>query len=141
MGRVTIKAEDYQQVGRESDQGISIELSPYDMPREVDATLDKEAGILHVTFIYVDKEEAVPKEILNSQLKMKVGKYSGKILGFEIPILESNKKRVELQLDEAIDSALPTVRKFNQKANFQVVKSILDNKREPIFGSLAAAGA
>jgi hypothetical protein len=140
MGRVTIKAEEYQLVGSESDRGVSIELSPYDLPREVEASFDKHAGVLHLTFKYVDEEEAVSKEMRHS-LKMKVGKHSGKILGFEIPVTERNIKKVELQLDEAIDSALPTLRRFNQKANFKVVKSILDRKRDPIFSSLAAAGA
>ncbi len=140
MTRVTIKAEEYELVGSESQRGLRIELSPYDLPREVETRYDKEAGVLHIDFQYVDQEEAVQKEMRNS-LKMKVGKHSGKILGFEIPVTERNIRKVEVQLDEAIDSALQTLHRFNQKANYRVVKSILDRKREPIFASLIAAGA
>lgn len=144
MGRAIIKAEEYQLIGKESGRGVSIELSPYDMPREVEGRFDKEEGVLHIDFKYLDQEEALLKKIGDS-LKMKVGKHSGKILGFEVSVTEHNIKKVELmtvqQMDEAIDNAIPDLPRFNQRANYKVVKSILDQKRGPIFASLATAGA
>lgn len=144
MARVIIREEDYRPQGKESGRGLVIELSPYDMPREVETKYDKDSGVLRLDFKYVDQEEALNKDA-GPGLKMRVGKYSGKILGFEFSASEQNIKKVKLvaiqQVDMAIDNALPNLQKFNQRANYKVVRSILDRKREPILASLAAAGA
>ena len=144
MSRVIIKAEEYRLIGTESDKGYSIELSPYDMPREVEGSFDKESGVFHILFKYLDREEAVIKEISES-LKMKLGKYSGKILGLEIEVRKGNIREIALvtvqEIDRAIEVELPRLKKYNEKANYKVVKSVIHRNREPIFGALAGANA
>ncbi len=143
MARMMIRAEEYRLQGTESGKGYSIQLSPYDMPKEVEARFDKDSGTFHILFRYLDEEEAVTKEI-SETLRMRVGKHSGKILGFEIEVARLNIKAIALvtvqQVDQAIESELPRLTKYNQKANYRVVRSVIDKNQEPIFGALAAAG-
>jgi hypothetical protein len=110
----------------------------------VEAAYEKESGVLRLDFNYVDQEEAISKEVGHG-LRMKVGKHSGKILGFDFDVEEHNINKIQLkaiqEVDQVIDAALPKLRKFNQLANYRIVRSILDRKREPILASLAAAGA
>ncbi len=140
MGVVTIRPEEYQGVGKEtkSVRGLSIELSlsPYDLPREVEGRLDKATAIFHIFFRYLDQEEAVPKR-LNDTITMKIGKNSGKILGFEIQVEKLGIQEIAVQITHAVQSEIPHLTKFNQKANFEVIRSVLDRNKDSIFSEAA----
>lgn len=135
MSLVTIRAEEYEKVGQETAKGYSIELAPYDIPREVEGKLDKEMGVLHIDFKYVDKEDFVPKQ-LNERLTVKVGKYSGKILGFDVAVKKYDIQEVALILTQAVDDEIPKLTKYNQRANYKVIRSVLDRNRMPILSDL-----
>jgi hypothetical protein len=102
------------------------------VPREfgVEGTFDKD-GILHIFFRYLDQEEAVTK-VISSKLRMKLGKHSGKILGFEVETTKHDIKEITLNIDQAIQRELPRLTKFNQRANFEVIKSVIDRHRDAL---------
>ena len=131
MNRVLIKADEYQLIGQEAGKGYLIQLSPYDIPKEVSAQKDPD-GVFHVFLKYLDDEPAETRD-LNERLKMKVGKNSGKILGFEVQVDKYDVHEVALQINEAVDQELSHLTKFNQKANYQVVQAVLNDNREPLF--------
>lgn len=85
MSVIQIKGEKYDLREKDSGKGYSIELSYFDMPQEVEGKYEKEKGIFHIDFHYPDKEEAIFKPI-GEDLRIKVGKKSGKILGFEVEV-------------------------------------------------------
>lgn len=137
MGSIMLRSEDYRIIGRETDHGYSLELSAYDIPREVKATYDQPGGILHIDFVYLDNEESVPKN-LSATLRMKVGKHSGKILGFELEVEKYEIHTVNLTLQRAVEAEIPKMKPFNQRANFQVIRSILERQQSRIFADVIA---
>lgn len=142
MSVITLKAKEYQVLAQETEKGYSIELSAYDIPREVEGKLDPKSGVFHIDFKYLDQEEAVVKK-LTDELNMKLGRYSGKILGFEVEVAEHGINNVTLKLAQAVQAEISkeisNLRKFNQKANYKIIQSILKRKQEPIFADVAGA--
>jgi len=135
MGSITLKSEDYQVIGRKTDHGYSIELSAYDIPQEVKVGYIQKDGILHIDFTYLDNEESISKD-LSSKSRMKVGKHSGKILGFELEVEKYEINTVNLTLQRAVEAEIQKVKPFNQRANFQVIRSILDRQQAYIFADV-----
>jgi uncharacterized protein YuzE len=105
----------------------------------VEGKLDKSTGVFHIFFKYLDQEEAIPKK-LDDEITLKVGKNSGKILGLEIQVHKRGVHQIALQIKKAVQSEIPNLRKFNQRANYEVVSSVLDHKRDSIFSESALAG-
>jgi len=132
---ITLRPEEYQLIGRETDRGSSIELSAYDIPREVEGRYDQRRGVFHINFAYLDDEESVSRD-LDGTLRMKVGKHSGKIFGFELKVSKYEFNRVILTLQQAVDAEIRRPRPFNQRANLKVIRSILDRQKAYIFADV-----
>jgi len=137
MSLVTIRAEEYATEKQQIGKKLLIELSPYDIPSEVKGELDKESGIFHVYFLYPDKEDSISRD-LNEKLSIKVGKHSGKILGFEVKAAKYDINELALTIVSAVDQQIETLEKFNQKENYKLIRSVVDRERNPIFSDLTA---
>lgn len=143
MGMVWIRPEDYQNVGKirrkVGEVEIELSLSPYDLPREVEGKLDKSTGVFHILFRYLDQEPAVARQI-DDEITINVGKNSGKILGFEVQVRKGGIRQIELQTTRAVENEIPRLQRVNQKANFEVVRSVLESRRDSIFSEALTAG-
>jgi hypothetical protein len=127
---ITLRPQDYQ------FSGSSIELSAYDIPREVEGIYDQQTGVFHIKFAYLDDEESVSRD-LDGKLRIKVGKPSGKIFGFDLKVSKYEFNRVIPTRQQAIDMEIHRPRPFNQKANLKVIQFILDRQKAYIFADLA----
>jgi hypothetical protein len=132
----TVKVTPSDVRSSETDKGILIELSPYDIPRTVKGTFDKQAGVFHIDFEYPDKEESQSRSF-NHKLNIKVGKHSGKILGFEIKVAKFDIKEIALTIQAAVDEQLPRLEKFNERENYKLVSSLVQRHKEPLFAELS----
>ncbi|HKZ39938.1 MAG TPA: hypothetical protein VJ044_03200 [Candidatus Hodarchaeales archaeon] len=137
MTLVKIKAEEFTGPKEDAGKGLSIELSPYDIPRDVKGLYEKESGIFHIDFQYPDNEEFVPKR-WNDKVTIKSGKYSGKILGFEVKVDKYDITKLALTIISAVDKQIESLQKFNEKENYKLIRSVVDKQREPIFADLHA---
>jgi hypothetical protein len=109
---ITLQPQEYQLIGRETDGGTSIELSAYDIPREVEGRYDPRRGVFHINFAYLDNEEPVSRD-MDGKLRIKVGKHSGKLFGFEIKVSKYEFNTVIPALEQAIDAEISRPRPFN----------------------------
>ena len=137
MGLVRIRAEEYAPKEEYTGKKMSIELSPYDIPREVKGELDRQSGIFHIYFQYPDKEESVTND-LNEKLSIKVGKYSGKILGFEVKVVKYDINELVLIIVSAVDQQIPKIKRFNELENYKLIRSVVKREQKPIFSDLTA---
>ena len=145
MKSILIKMEDYVKESPAGAEGvkISLRLSPYDVPREVKGECDDKTGIFTIKFAYLDEEEALPKP-LTDKVTMNVGRYSGKILGFQIHTAKYlNLQEISLELEDEIQEIAKSVNKmsdkrpYNQRENYRVVGAVLQNN----LSSLSHAAA
>lgn len=133
MSSVALRAEDYQQVGQESSEGYSVELSSYDIPREI--SIEADAGhVVRIYFKYAAVEEAAEQnKELTEHIRMSVGKHSGKILCIEIDSAGFDSKQTAVAIRRHLNDMIPSLAKFNQRANYKVISSVLDRNMEAVF--------
>jgi hypothetical protein len=137
MSLVRIKAEEFKPPKEESGKGLSIELSSYDIPKDVKGRYEKDTGIFHIEFQYPDNEDCIVKQ-WDDKISIKSGKYSGKILGFEVKVDKHDITTLAITLISAVDQRIQGLRKFNEKENYKFIRSVIDKARVPIFADLHA---
>jgi hypothetical protein len=138
MKAIKITASEYKRSSESGSTGLSIQLSPIDIPREIVSRFDKETGILHIDFQYSDNEECISKSF-NDKVNTKVGKHSGKILGFEIKVAKYDIGELAVTIETAVEKELPRLAKFNERENYKIINSLVRQFKEPIFADLAHA--
>lgn len=133
MNVVKITASEYTTSQQEGDptKGLSIRLSPLDIPLEIKGSLLND-GVFHIDFVYPDKEESTSR-VFNEQVSVKIGKHSGKILGLEIKFLKHDIKEMLLTLDAAVKKELPRLAKYNERENYRLINRLVQAHREPLF--------
>jgi hypothetical protein len=72
----------------------------------------------------------------DDKLNVKIGKHSGKILGFEIEAAKHNIQELALTIETAVEKELPRLEKFNERENYKLIRSLLQRHKEPIFAEL-----
>ena len=111
----------------EHDQSLIVELSDYDIPREVAAS-ELPDGILQLRFLYPDQEESVIKKI-DDVLSILMGKHSGKIIGLKVRVQQYKIGKIGLVI-EKIGEQIASLSKVNQRLNYKLIQDVLEEKKE-----------
>jgi hypothetical protein len=106
--------------------------SPYDIPREVDLTTS-EGDELIIRFVYNDREEAGPDETAldertEAPIRVKRGRYSGKLMSLRVP----TSKDVVPAVAERLKVVAPRQKRKNQELNFLLLSNILRKKKDEL---------
>jgi hypothetical protein len=137
MKAIHIKGSDY--LTSEQQKGVALHLSTYDIPTEVRADFDETSGVLHIFFDYIDQERTQTRpQKLADHFCVKLGQNSGKILGFEVQVKKYDVKEVLVTISKAVKAEIPRLKRFNQKANYEIVSSVLSRKRDDLVEAAAA---
>lgn len=125
-------------------RGLGLHLSSYDVPRTGKVDFDKLAGVLNIDFEYIDQEPFSERELAD-HIYVKVGKNSGKIIGFAIPVERYKIGEVRLTIsnaleavDRALEQKIPKLKRFNQRENYELVRSVLNQNRSLMEATAAA---
>lgn len=137
MTAIQIQADDYLTSHRA--RGLALRLSTYDIPRSARAEFDEKAGVLHILFDYIDHEPSRTQRLTAAEHTcVKVGKHSGKILGFEISTEKYKIKEVLVMVGKALEDQIPHLSRYNEQENYRFVNTVLEKLGPPL--AEAAAG-
>ena len=123
---------------------LGLELAGYDIPRSASSCFDESTGILRIDFEYIDTEPEREAK-LTDHVSVRLGRNSGKILGLVIEAKKHGISEVRVsisnaleEVDQALGEKIPHLKRFNQQANYRLVKSVL-NQNSAIVAQTAAA--
>ncbi|MBX3334867.1 MAG: hypothetical protein KF876_12130 [Nitrospira sp.] len=130
--RIAINADDYAKIlkGREAKGSSFTELSPYDIPKVIG--VEMKDGRLHVHFEYVDNEPE-SSVVLESGVRVKLGKHSGKMLSLEVDKDDNSFRDLAEKVAKALSHFRHNAKKFNQKANYDLTDAVFEKNREPLL--------
>jgi hypothetical protein len=116
----------------EGDETDYISPSVFDIPREVDLDTSA-AGDVQLRFVYPDREEADPKEVLLDErvgvpIYIKRGRYSGKLMALRLSDGAAHLRTVA----ERLRNVAPLQKRKNQELNFLLVSNILRKKQDEL---------
>ncbi len=137
-----IRIEKY--VTEAKTRGLGLHLSSYDVPRTGKVDFDKRTGVLNIEFEYIDQEPVIDGEQID-HIYVKVGKNSGKIIGIAIPVQKYKIGEVRLTVsnaleavDRALEQKISKLKRFNQRENYELVRSVLNQNRSVMEATAAA---
>ncbi len=140
MATIRVRPEDYKDVGEELSDGSSLELSPYDMPRLIETYYNRPENTLEIYFTYANEENAVRETLYSPPEAISIivtkGKHSGKILGLSLQIPPSDLNRLSHIIEPALEKARHENKKFNERANYAVIASILERQQNNIIAGI-----
>lgn len=128
---LTIELRPEQFVGetREMAQSgvpVLLSLSVYDIPRSLTADWDSPTGWLHIRFDYVDQEPPVDHPV-DEELKVQLGKHSGKVLGFLVSPQLKKPREITVRIVQGVDQELLRAQRDNQRLNYQLIKRVVSS--------------
>jgi hypothetical protein len=113
---------------------LIVKLSDFDIPQEISAVED-DNGILHIRFIYPDKEESLVRES-DELVNWRVGRYSGKLIGVDVKVQE-NKIGLISFLVEKIKKRIPSLGLINQRQNYRIVQEALEENEKELVENIS----
>lgn len=76
---------------------FSVEISPFDAPREIVGQYDKTTGYFEISFKYDDSEPTSSSSHSNDGIEFREGRYSGKLMKILIPVDKKDLAVITLQ--------------------------------------------
>jgi hypothetical protein len=136
---IQVDPSQYERLPEQADVRFEVFVSPYDIPERVRGRYDEAEKRFVIEFEYIVDEEFKRKAI-NRHLYARVGKQSGRILGFEVDgdLLRARHVAVDLKMfEDAIDRLSP--KRNRPERNYEITKRILEGKSDELFKDLAHA--
>jgi len=131
-------------VTHQSGVTIRVFVSPFDVPEGVRGYYDDSAHVFRIEFKYPFDEELVPQAKAPDNLRLFVGKNSGRLkqievdvdaLGAEVLLVHVVPNLVDQAIEELSKSPPARVR----HANYDLTRKVISNHRRELFDDLALA--
>lgn len=133
--------DELAEIGAKPDVSLDVYVSPFEIPRAVRGYYTKRKGFV-VEFKYMTDEKYQVKELGPPEVATRIGKNSGRVLGFEIDVDSLRASSVGVRLFSplsVIERALETIRAKGPRArsdNTLITQKVLEDRAQELFAGL-----